>query len=247
MTALYISVTILTVIYETLSVSDFQNMDIIIIKHGNLSLSVLLLWITGLIDGSDVTQTPLLWRKKDESATMDCNHTKDGSYLQMYWYRQLPGEGMKQIVLKTPDSQPQYENAFSEDKFPVQKPNAQTGSLTVEKLLPEDSGVYFCAVSQHSIVTSKGIHQTPRLLLERGQSAQMDCSHDLGGTYLQMYWYHQLPGESMKLIVFTVPYSQPDFGDFSKDKYSANKTEAQSGSFTVKNVEPGDNGVYFCA
>lgn len=74
----------------------------------------------------------------------------------------------------------------------------------------------------------------------------MDCSHDLGGQFLQMYWYQQLPGESMNLVVYTVPYSQPDFGDFSQDKFSANKTDAESGSFTVKNVGPGDNGVYFC-
>lgn len=51
----------------------------------------------------------------------------------------------------------------------------------------------------------------------------------------------------MKRIVYTVPYSsQPDFGDLSQDKYSATKTEAERGSFTVKNVEPSDNGVYFC-
>lgn len=51
----------------------------------------------------------------------------------------------------------------------------------------------------------------------------------------------------MKRIVYTVPYSsQPDFGDLRQDKYSATKTEAERGSFTVKNVEPGDNGVYFC-
>lgn len=94
---------------------------------------------------------------------------------------------------------------------------------------------------------SNGVHQTSRLLVERGQSAQMDCSHD-DGRYFQMSWYQQLPGESITLIVHTVPYnSQHDFGNFSEDKFSATKTEAERGSFTVKNVEPGDNGVYFCA
>lgn len=93
-----------------------------------------------------------------------------------------------------------------------------------------------------------GVHQTPELLVERGQSAQMHCSHDLGGSYFQMCWYQQLAGESMKLVVHTVPYnSEPDFGDFSQDKFSATKDEAESGSFTVKNVEPEDSGVYFCA
>lgn len=51
----------------------------------------------------------------------------------------------------------------------------------------------------------------------------------------------------MKLIVHTVPYKPPDFGNVSQDKYSAAKTVSESGSFTVKNVEPGDSGVYLCA
>uniref|UniRef100_A0A667YGS6 Ig-like domain-containing protein n=1 Tax=Myripristis murdjan TaxID=586833 RepID=A0A667YGS6_9TELE len=86
-----------------------------------------------LIDGSDVTQTPLLWRKKGESATMNCSHTKDATYRQMYWYRQLPGEGMKQIVFTTTSSKPEYESGFSEDKFPL------SGA--------QDGAVYFCAAS----------------------------------------------------------------------------------------------------
>uniref|UniRef100_A0A4W6FT32 Ig-like domain-containing protein n=1 Tax=Lates calcarifer TaxID=8187 RepID=A0A4W6FT32_LATCA len=102
---------------------------------------------------------------------------------------------------------------------------------------------FLCSV----LNTNNGVHQTSRLLVERGQSAQMNCKHDLGGTYFEMCWYQQLPEENLKQIVSTVPYSEPDFGDFSQDKFSATKSEAESGSFTVKNVEPGDSGVYFCA
>ena len=68
----------------------------------------------------------------------------------MYWYQQLPGEGMRQIVFTTAYSSHGYESGFSEDKFPAEKKDAQTGSLTVKKLQPQDGGVYFCAVSEHS-------------------------------------------------------------------------------------------------
>uniref|UniRef100_A0A667YGF9 Ig-like domain-containing protein n=1 Tax=Myripristis murdjan TaxID=586833 RepID=A0A667YGF9_9TELE len=93
---------------------------------------------TGLTDGSDVTQTPKLWKNMGENATIDCSHTKDIRFDQMYWYRQLPGEGMKQIVFTSTYSEPEYQPDFKKEKFPVTKPDAAT----------EDKGLYFCAVSQ---------------------------------------------------------------------------------------------------
>ena len=35
--------------------------------------------------------------------------------------------------------------------------------------------------------------------------------------------------------------------NFSEEKFSSTKPDAFTGSFTVKNVEPGDKGLYFCA
>ncbi|XP_072221938.1 uncharacterized protein [Leuresthes tenuis] len=122
----------------------------IMITAALIKLSAALLCIGGLTDGRDVTQTLLLWKNEGQSATMNCSHTKDASYFQMYWYQQLPGEGMRQIVFTSTSPPHKYESGFSEDKFPAEKKDAQTGSLTVKKLQPQDSGVYFCAVSQHS-------------------------------------------------------------------------------------------------
>lgn len=52
----------------------------------------------------------------------------------------------------------------------------------------------------------------------------------------------------MKLIVFTsTGKDDHDFGDFSKDKFSATKPDAHSGTFTVNNLVPQDKGLYFCA
>ena len=92
-----------------------------------------------------------------------------------------------------------------------------------------------------------GVSQTPAMLLrKRGHLAQMDCIHDHGGQYYDMYWYRQLPWESMRLMAYTAPFSKPDFGIYNEKNFSANKTAAESGSFTVKDAAPGDSGVYFC-
>lgn len=52
----------------------------------------------------------------------------------------------------------------------------------------------------------------------------------------------------MKLIVSTTTGNpNHDFGNFSKEKFSATKPNAESGTFTVKNLELMDKGLYFCA
>uniref|UniRef100_A0A8P4G9Z9 Ig-like domain-containing protein n=1 Tax=Dicentrarchus labrax TaxID=13489 RepID=A0A8P4G9Z9_DICLA len=101
-----------------------------------------------LIGGSDVTQNETLWKYKGNSATIDCTHTKGPSYFYMYWYRQLPGETMKQIVFTSINSK-DFGN-FSTVKFSATKPDAASGTFTVKNLEPEDKGLYFCAVSEHS-------------------------------------------------------------------------------------------------
>ena len=79
------------------------------------------------------------------------------------------------------------------------------------------------------------------------KTAEMNCSHEKDVGHNQMYWFRQRPGESMMLIVFTSVGLQPDYGDLSKTKYSAVKSVAQNGAFTVKDLTPEDSGLYFCA
>ncbi|KAM3595096.1 uncharacterized protein V6R79_018044 [Siganus canaliculatus] len=134
----------------TLTVEKLTNMDVISWKHTLLTLSVFVLGMAGLVDGSDVNQPELLWKEKGNEATISCNHTKGFDYTLMYWYRQLPGETMKLIVFTTTVSKDHDFGDFSKDKFSATKPDAQSGTFTVKNLLPEDNGVYFCAVSQHS-------------------------------------------------------------------------------------------------
>uniref|UniRef100_A0A674BW70 Ig-like domain-containing protein n=1 Tax=Salmo trutta TaxID=8032 RepID=A0A674BW70_SALTR len=106
-----------------------------------------------LVEGIEVTQIPtIVWGLKGSDAPMNCSHTKGSGYFQMYWYRQLPGEGMKQVAFTIPNSKPEYSGDFSEDKFSAKKPVAESGTstLTINQLTPNSSAVYYCAASLHS-------------------------------------------------------------------------------------------------
>uniref|UniRef100_A0A8D0ALV9 Ig-like domain-containing protein n=1 Tax=Sander lucioperca TaxID=283035 RepID=A0A8D0ALV9_SANLU len=80
---------------------------------------------------------------------------------------------------------------------------------------------------------------TPDILWgKKGDNATINCSHTKDAGYNQMYWYRQLPGETMKLIVFTrYGFDDHDFGDFSKDKFSATKPDTESGTFTMSHED----------
>uniref|UniRef100_A0A8C7Y796 Ig-like domain-containing protein n=1 Tax=Oryzias sinensis TaxID=183150 RepID=A0A8C7Y796_9TELE len=121
-------------------------------RRGLLSLLLFVLWIKGGTDGSDVSQTSMLWTKKGQDATMNCSHTKGAQYFQMYWYRQLPGRTMEQIVCTTPSNKKNdYDfGAFSKEKFSASKTEPERGTFTVKKVEPGDQGLYFCSVAEHS-------------------------------------------------------------------------------------------------
>ena len=58
---------------------------------------------------------------------------------------------MKQIVFTTTaKTDHDFEPDFKDERFSSTKPDAASGTFTVKNLLPEDKGLYFCAVSQHS-------------------------------------------------------------------------------------------------
>uniref|UniRef100_A0A3P9BZN9 Ig-like domain-containing protein n=1 Tax=Maylandia zebra TaxID=106582 RepID=A0A3P9BZN9_9CICH len=128
----------------------FTVLDTVPLKRNKRNTCVELI-ISGSIDAKDVTQTPMLWEQQGNNATMDCSHTKDASYIQMYWYRQLPGENMELIVFTTTAKKYDHDfGKFSKEKYSATKTEARDGTFTVKDLEPKDSGWYFCAVSKHS-------------------------------------------------------------------------------------------------
>ncbi|KAF5891697.1 immunoglobulin iota chain-like, partial [Clarias magur] len=102
---------------------------------------------------NDVTQSNAFLVEMGKSATLNCSHTKGSGYSRMYWFRQYHGESLELIVYS-----PTYGAAdfgkFNESKFSVIKTVPESGSFTVNDVDYSDSAVYFCAVSEHSVITT---------------------------------------------------------------------------------------------
>ena len=109
---------------------------------------------TGSAAENDVTQTPeILWKHHGDSAEMNCSHTKGAQYFQMYWYRQRQGETMSLVVFTTSYSKEEFGDIKSSNYSTV-KTVPERGSLTVTSVKSDDSGIYFCSVSEHSVADS---------------------------------------------------------------------------------------------
>lgn len=134
--------------------------------HGNISCMYTasftkswLTWITfsfsptGLAGAEIVSQPSTHWAEMGQSATINCSHTKGVDYNQMYWYRQYHGESMELIVFTSSYGTLDF-GKFDEKKFSAFKPDPGSGSFTVKSVNHNDTAVYFCAVSKHSVLTT---------------------------------------------------------------------------------------------
>ncbi len=103
----------------------------------------------------DVIQEPkILWGQKESSVHMNCTHFKGSTYKLMYWYRQLQGQTMRLVAFTTSYTKPEYEDSEL-NKFRANKTVPENGSLTVQNVQPNDSGIYFCSVSEYTVYQTK--------------------------------------------------------------------------------------------
>ncbi|MGH0174195.1 UNVERIFIED_CONTAM: hypothetical protein FKN15_070555 [Acipenser sinensis] len=177
--------------------------------------TALLLCLPYLSDGINVRQSPpSLIESPGHSAELQCSHD-DSNYQYMYWYQQTSKGALELIGYLS------YTDVKPEEKF--MKRFNLTGDA--RKAGPSQ-GI--------------GVSQTPQVLLQgSGGSAGMFCRHDGDSTYTQMYWYHQLRGQGIQLLVFSVSGSAPQFEkDFNEERYEVNRSAVNKGSLKIKNLEP---------
>lgn len=87
----------------------------------------------------------------------------DSSVSFMFWYRQPPGQSLTLIATANQGSRATYESGFTEDKFPISRPNLTFSNLTVSNVSPEDSSFYFCSAGDTVLGTDQSSEQEPQL------------------------------------------------------------------------------------
>lgn len=98
----------------------------------------------GSVFGALLSQKPLRdICQRGASVTIQCQ--VDTQLSLMFWYRQLPGQSLILIATANQGSKATYESGFTEDKFPIHRPNLTFSILTVNSVNPEDSSFYFCS------------------------------------------------------------------------------------------------------
>lgn len=85
-----------------------------------------------------------------------------------------------------------------------------------------------------------------RDICQRGTSTRIQCQADRQLTL--MFWYQQLPGQSLTLIATANQGSQATYeSGFPKDKFPISRPNLTFSVLTVSNLSPEDSSIYFCS
>lgn len=125
----------------------------------------------GSVFGALLSQKPSrAIRQRGTSMTIECQ--VDSQLTFMYWYRQLPGQSLVLMATANQGSKATYESGFTEDKFPISRPNLAFSTLTVSNASSEDSSSYFCSAGDTVLGTDQGSQQEPLSLPPSSQPGE---------------------------------------------------------------------------
>uniref|UniRef100_A0A668VYE2 Ig-like domain-containing protein n=1 Tax=Oreochromis aureus TaxID=47969 RepID=A0A668VYE2_OREAU len=194
-----------------------------------------------------------------EPVTLTCVLPPGDLTSKIHWYKQRAGETLKLIATLRQTTQPQYGQGFNVSRFEV-KDNKNISSLTIFRTIPEDEGMYHCAVMEWNVNTwsatyllLKGntqrnvtVRQWPTVLdpVRAGDSVTLNCS------VLSDSDNKMCPGD-LNVLWFRGQNSHPNIIYVD----GKNQTECKKQSDTQKsciyrfskNLSSSDVGTYYCA
>ncbi|MBZ3879870.1 T-cell receptor beta chain V region YT35, partial [Sciurus carolinensis] len=85
-----------------------------------------------------------------------------------------------------------------------------------------------------------------RDICQHGTSVTIQCQVD--SQLALMFWYHQLPRQSLMLIATANQGSEATYeSGFAKDKFPISRPNLTFSTLTVNNVSPEDSSLYLCS
>nr|AIW06044.1 T cell receptor beta [Andrias davidianus] len=105
---------------------------------------------------------------------------------------------------------------------------------------------FLCASTFFLVERSEAaVLQTPYLVRQTGESADLPCDQDNNHNY--MYWYQQHPGGGLQLLYYSLGEGEEQQENKTWATLSAKRSTKMSFILTMENLQPSDSAVYFCA
>ncbi|XP_026185580.1 uncharacterized protein LOC113144088 [Mastacembelus armatus] len=219
---------------------------------------MIMLWITLLFLHQGYSLVPVITVQFGQPATFTCS--KEYSRKTLHWYKQSPGETLKIIVTVYQTAAPEYGPEFNKSRLAVNH-DKTLSSLTILRTVPEDEGMYHCAVTDWINVEWWGIYLLVKGNTQRtsnysvvqstvsdpvrpGDSVTLQCSvlsdseSDTCPRDHSVYWFRAGSDESHPNIIYT---------DGNNECEKRSDTVKSCVYHFSKNINSSDAGTYYCA
>ncbi|KAJ6652391.1 hypothetical protein lerEdw1_011621 [Lerista edwardsae] len=178
--------------------------------------------------------------REGQDAELPCNFSTIDPNPYMFWYCQRPHEPPEHIRTLN-----KYQPKSTETALQAVDLEKKIANVRIEGAHLSDTAAYHCALGRSS--QSDSVFQSPpRMEIQEGESAILDCNFTSLSSASDLFWYRQYAGREPQWILSAYKSSQKK--RFVEGKLSATFfAENKSIPLAIEGASLRDGAVYFCA